>query len=141
MRQVGADFGGKMKTGISRYAAAVVAALCVATLASSLQAQYFGRNKVRYESFNFRILETPHFDIFYYPAESVVTMDAARMAERWWTRHSKVLNYTASKKPVIFYADHPDFQQTNVIGGFISQGTGGVTEGLRAAWQPRAAPS
>jgi Tol biopolymer transport system component len=131
MRQVGADFGGKMKTGNSRYATAVVAALCVATYASSLQAQYFGRNKVRYESFDFRILETPHFDIFYYPAESVVTMDAARMAERWWTRHSKVLNYTASKKPVIFYADHPDFQQTNVIGGFISQGTGGVTEGLR----------
>ena len=116
---------------ISRYAAAVAAALCVATFTSSLHAQYFGRNKVHYESFNFRILETPHYDIFFYPAESLVTSDAARMAERWYTRHASVLNHQAAKKPVIFYADHPDFQQTNVIGGFISQGTGGVTEGLR----------
>ncbi|MGH7696580.1 MAG: BamA/TamA family outer membrane protein [Gemmatimonadaceae bacterium] len=120
-----------MKTGISRYAAAVVAALCVATFASSLDAQYFGRNKVRYERFDFRIIETPHFEIFYYPAESTVTADAARMAERWWVRHARVLGHQAAKKPIIFYADHPDFQQTNVIGGFISQGTGGVTEGLR----------
>src|SRR5574341_1396721 len=121
-----------MKTGISRYAAAGVAALIFsAAFTSSLDAQYFGRNKVRYEKFDFRILETPHFDIFYYPAESVVTIDAARMAERWYARHARVLNHQAAKKPVIFYADHPDFQQTNVIGGFISQGTGGVTEGLR----------
>ncbi len=116
---------------ISRYAAALVAALCSAAITSSLDAQYFGRNKVRYERFDFRVLETPHFDIFYYPAESVATFDAARMAERWYARHARVLNHQAAKKPVIFYADHPDFQQTNVIGGFISQGTGGVTEGLR----------
>ena len=25
-------------------------------------AQYFGRNKVQYEKFNFRIMRTPHFD-------------------------------------------------------------------------------
>lgn len=121
-----------MKTGISRYAAATFAALAFSAASTSpADAQYFGRNKVRYENFDFRILETPHFDIFYYPAESVVTMDAARMAERWYARHAAVLNHQAAKKPVIFYADHPDFQQTNVIGGFISQGTGGVTEGLR----------
>ena len=29
------------------------------------------------------------------------------------------------------YADHPDFQQTNVISGFLDQSTGGVTESLR----------
>ena len=38
---------------------------------------------------------------------------------------------------MVFYADHPDFQQTNVIGGFIDQGTGGVTEALRDAWSCR----
>ncbi len=109
------------------------AVLGVVTLAAvtPLHAQYFGRNKVRYEKFEFRVLETPHFDIHFYPAESLVTADAARMAERWYTRLSGVLNHKATKKPLVFYADHPDFQQTNVIGGFISQGTGGVTESLR----------
>jgi hypothetical protein len=118
-----------MQPAVLRHTA-VLAALTLAATAS-LEAQYFGRNKVRYESFDFRILETPHFEIFFYPAESLITHDAARMAERWYTRLSAVLGQQPGKKPLIFYADHPDFQQTNVIGGFISQGTGGVTESLR----------
>jgi Tol biopolymer transport system component len=96
-----------------------------------LWAQYFGRNKVQYESFDFRILHTDHFDIYWYPAESLATADAARMSERWYTRLSQALTHAFSKKPIIFYANHPDFQQTNVVGGFIDQSTGGITEGLR----------
>jgi Tol biopolymer transport system component len=41
------------------------------------------------------------------------------------------MNYTLSeRKPVILYADHPDFQQTNVVSGQLTEGTGGVTESL-----------
>ena len=100
-------------------------------LPSGAEAQYFGRNKVQYESFDFRILRSPHFDNFFYPAESLAVADAARMAERWYERHRDVLDNTIGRRALVFYADHPDFQQTNVIGGFIDQGTGGVTEGLR----------
>src|SRR5690606_35781291 len=32
------------------------------------------------------------------------------------------------RQPIIFYASHPDFQQTTTYGGFISEGTGGFTE-------------
>ena len=98
---------------------------------ATLPAQYFGRNKVQYESFDFRIMHTDHFDIYWYPAESLATADAARMSERWYTRLSQGLTHAFSKKPIIFYANHPDFQQTNVVGGFIDQSTGGITEGLR----------
>ena len=43
----------------------------------------------------------------------------------------RVLSHELSKrKPVILYADHPDFQQTNVISGTLTEGTGGVTESL-----------
>ncbi|NNF29717.1 MAG: BamA/TamA family outer membrane protein, partial [Gemmatimonadetes bacterium] len=35
------------------------------------------------------------------------------------------------KKPLVIYADHPDFQQTNTLSGAIGQGTGGVTESLK----------
>jgi WD40 repeat protein len=98
---------------------------------ATLAAQYFGRNKVQYESFDFRISHTDHFDIYWYPAESLATADAARMSERWYTRLSQGLTHAFSKKPIIFYANHPDFQQTNVVGGFIDQSTGGITEGLR----------
>src|SRR5215207_7819536 len=94
-------------------------------------AQYFGRNKVQYEKFDWRIMRTSHFDQYFYPAESLVVRDAGRMAERWYARHSDSFRHTFDRKSLVFYADHPDFQQTNVIGEELSEGTGGVTEGLR----------
>ncbi|HEY0672181.1 MAG TPA: hypothetical protein VGD27_07945 [Longimicrobiales bacterium] len=95
------------------------------------EAQYFGRQKVQYEDFDWRVLRTPRFDIHYYPEELEVTQDAARMSERWYSRLSRAFQHEFKKKPLIFYADHPDFQQTNVIESMLSEGTGGVTEGLK----------
>jgi Tol biopolymer transport system component len=95
-----------------------------------LAAQYFGRNKVQYEKFDFRILRTSHFDAYFYPAESLIVHDAGRLAERWYTRHSNTFRHTFDRKSLIYYADAPDFQQTNVVGEQLEEGTGGVTEGL-----------
>src|SRR5687768_7468425 len=119
-----------MTTRIVRQAAlaSVVAALCVGMPA---QAQYFGRNKVQYEKFDWRILKTDHFDLFFYPAESLKVHDAGRQSERWYTRLSDIFRHQFDRKSIVWYADHPDFQQTNVIGDQLSEGTGGVTEGMR----------
>ena len=38
--------------------------------AKPAEAQYFGRNKVQYREFDFQILETEHFDVYYYEAEA-----------------------------------------------------------------------
>jgi hypothetical protein len=105
--------------------------VALALLPASVDAQYFGRNKVQYDRFDFRWIATEHFQIYFYPAESLVTADAARMAERWYVRHHALFGIDFAKNPLIFYADAPDFQQSNVIESTISQGTGGVTEGLR----------
>jgi Tol biopolymer transport system component len=114
-------------------AVAVVLALgALGAVPAPAAAQYFGQNKVQYENFNFRVMHTQHFDLYYYPAESLVTADAGRMVERWYERHHALLNAEFKRRSIVFYADAPDFQQTNVIGGFISQGTGGVTEGLES---------
>ena len=95
-------------------------------------AQYFGRNKVQYETFDFKILKTPHFDIHFYPEEGEAVEDAARMAERWYERFARMFQHEFEKpKPIILYADHPDFQQTNTLRGTLSEGTGGVTESLK----------
>ena len=114
--------------------AAVVAVFLVALSAhpAPIEAQgYFGRNKVQYESFKWRILKTEHFDNFFYPAESLLVHDAGRQAERWYTRFSETFRHAFDRKSLIFYADPPDFQQTNVISSSLEEGTGGVTEGLR----------
>ena len=104
------------------------AALCGVQTAD---AQYFGRNKVQYEKFDWRILKSDHFDLYFYPAESLKVHDAGRQEERWYTRLSEIFRHQFDRKSIVFYADHPDFEQTNVIGGEISEGTGGVTEGTR----------
>jgi Tol biopolymer transport system component len=95
-----------------------------------LFAQYFGRNKVQYSTFDFKVIQTEHFDIYYYERERVAAMDAARMAERGYARLSKVLNHDfRERKPIILYASHSDFQQTNALGGEgPGEGTGGVTD-------------
>jgi hypothetical protein len=92
----------------------------------------FGRNKVQYEPREFRIIRTDHFDLYFYDEEREAAIDAARMAERIYGRLSRILNHDfRDRKPIILYASQTDFQQTNVLGGHISESTGGVTESLK----------
>ena len=54
------------------------------------------------------------------------------MAERWYARLSTLLRHELTgRKPLVLYAAHPHFQQTNVLAGEIGEGTGGVTESLK----------
>jgi Tol biopolymer transport system component len=100
--------------------------------ASAAEAQYFGRNKVQYKEFTFEVLKTDHFDIYFYEAEREGAARVGRMAERWYARLSRVFDHEMrTRQPLILYASHPDFEQTNVVGGMIGEGTGGVTEGLK----------
>ncbi len=96
------------------------------------QAQYFGRNKVQYEDFDFKTLKTEHFDILYYPEAQEAVEQAGRMAERWYARLSRLFNHELSgRQVVILYADHPDFEQTTALLGSIDEATGGVTEAFK----------
>ena len=113
-----------------RCAAVVVSlVLSLAAAAGDAQAQYFGRNKVHYDRLDFRVLRTDHFDIYYYAEETEATQHAARMAERWYARLSRVLDHTFTRRqPLILYASHPHFAQTNISGESPGEGTGGLTE-------------
>jgi Tol biopolymer transport system component len=106
--------------------------VAVAVGPSPLSAQYFGRNKVQYETFNFQVLTTPHFDIYYYPSEQEAAQFAARSAERWYVRLGELFHHELrGRQPVILYGSSTAFQQTNAIEGELGEGTGGVTEPLR----------
>ena len=100
--------------------------------ASTAQAQYFGRNKVQYRDFKFEVLKTEHFDVYFYEEERESSARVAQMAERWYARLSTVFEHEIrTRQPLVLYASHPDFEQTNVVGGMIGEGTGGVTEGQK----------
>ena len=105
---------------------------CCLLAAAPAAAQYFGRNKVRHERFDFRILETTHFDIYYYPSAREAVARLAPAAERWYDRLSRVFGHTfAERQPLVLYASHPHFQQTNVVSGRPGETTGGLTDGRR----------
>jgi Tol biopolymer transport system component len=110
---------------------AVVACGAVLADLSPAAGQYFGRQKVQYDRFDWRVLDTQRFEIHYYPPMEVVTQDAARKVERWYARLSRAFQHEFERKPIIFYADHPDFQQTNTTWGELTEGVGGFTEALR----------
>ncbi|MBN2207409.1 MAG: PD40 domain-containing protein [Candidatus Aminicenantes bacterium] len=117
---------------LSRYTALAAAALVAAALLpSTAGAQYFGRNKVQYKTFDFKILKTDHFDVYFYMDRAAADR-AARMAERWYARYSRFFNHELKgRQPLILYASSNEFQQTTVLSGVIGEGTGGVTESLK----------
>lgn len=123
-----------MSSSIFRSARLAVLGLVAmaALLPAPLASQYFGRNRVQYETFDFRILKTPHFDVYYYPEGEVGARDAARMAERWYARLSRVLDHEfEERQPLVLYASHPHFQQTTTLMGDVGESTGGVTEAFK----------
>ena len=95
-------------------------------------AQYFGRNKVEYDRFDFRVARTTHFDIYFAEKDAAAAADAAVLAERWHDRLVEAFGHRLTRRqPLVLYGSHPEFAQTNIVGGFVGEGTGGVTEGLR----------
>lgn len=100
--------------------------------AQSLNAQYFGRNKPRYQTFDFKVLETPHFDLHYYMKNREVLNNFAQQSEEWYDYHRQVIGDSVNfRNPMIIYNNHAEFQQTNTISGSIGVGTGGVTEAFK----------
>lgn len=114
----------RVKTGLF-----IGAALFVAMSVSPAAAQYFGRNKVQYRQFDFKIMKTEHFDVYFYPEEEEAARITCRLAERWYARLSRLLGHKLEgRQPVILYESQPHFQQTTTISGIMGEGTGGVTE-------------
>ncbi len=110
----------------------LLSAFFLLSIAITTQAQYFGRNKPRYRSFDFKVLESPNFELYYYAKNREVVNSFASELENWYKIQSRVLEHEIPfKNPFILYTNHAEFQQTNAISGGVGVGTGGVTESLK----------
>lgn len=110
----------------------VCAGVVIPAFAQPAQAQYFGRNKVEYADFDFHVLTTEHFDIYYYEREERPARIAAQLAERWYARIARVLRHELDRRqPLVVYGSQAEFAQTNVVSGLVPDSVGGVTESLR----------
>ncbi|MBN2613078.1 MAG: PD40 domain-containing protein [Bacteroidales bacterium] len=94
--------------------------------------QYFGKNKPGYKTFNYNVLHTDNFEIYYNFKNDTLAGELADLSEYWYGVHAEIFRDTLQfKNPVLFYENHADFQQTNATMGMIDVGTGGFTEGLK----------
>lgn len=92
----------------------------------------FGLNKVPYRQFEWKILETPHFEVHYYPEEEQLARRAAVMAEGAYDRITAQLDiHPFERTPLFLYRNSTEFQQTQIIPGYMGDGVGGVTEALK----------
>ncbi len=110
----------------------VLCATLTPAYAARLPAQgYFGQNQVQYKRFDWKVIETQHFRIHYYPQIAATARIAASMAERSYGRLSHLLQHEfTEKKPIIIFGSRTDFAQNNIFGD-LGEGTGGVTDWLR----------
>lgn len=105
-----------------------IATLIALLLIGGLQAQ-FGKNKVQYDQYNWRYIQTEHFDIYFYKGGKKLATFAAEIAEQAIRDISAVLNWRLRKRvALIVYNSHSDFQQTNVTLQYLQEGIGGFTE-------------
>jgi hypothetical protein len=96
------------------------------------QFYFFGRNKVQYEKFNWKVIKTDHFNIYYYDDFGEIAEIGASYAEEVFDELKIKFNHVVTRKiPLVFYNTHIHFQQTNITPGFIPEGVGGFFEFLK----------
>ena len=98
------------------------------------EAQYFsfGQNKIQYRRLDWRILRGEHVDLYYYPAEADLAPAALAYAEASYdTLAIQFGHEVGSRIPLIVYASHTDFEQTNVLPFTPPEGLLGVTDFLK----------
>src|SRR2546422_1119306 len=122
-------------TAVVHWAQVLTCVIAVAiTFPSTLSAQYgyFGQNKIQYRRFDWRVLRGEHVDLYYYPEEEELGRVALAYAEASYDALERRFNHAVTRRvPLIVYASHSDFEQTNILPFIPPEGLLGVTEFLR----------
>ncbi len=110
-------------------------ALVVATVLPVLAqvgGEPFGRNKVGWRSFEWRVTETDHLAIHFYPGEESLVPEVAAEAESAWAEIARVLGPGPTQKvPLLLYATHADMEETNVTPWHVPEAVAGFAEPFR----------
>ncbi|MBI3932588.1 MAG: PD40 domain-containing protein [Acidobacteria bacterium] len=84
---------------------------------------YYGKNKVKYDDFAWRVYKSPHFEVYYYPEFEQHLARIASYAESAYQKVSADLKHELNfAVPLILYKTHSEFEQTNLFPDFISEG-------------------
>ncbi len=106
-------------------ACSLLAACAVFLLAALPAAGQFGKNKIQYREFDWKIYHSQHFDVYYYQSEAELLEKLASFAESAYDELSRAFDYQIQDPtPLIVYQTHSAFLQNNIIVNGIPEGVG-----------------
>jgi Tol biopolymer transport system component len=89
----------------------------------------FGKNKVQYHDFDWKVIESEHFKVYYYPENSELAELALKLSERSYRLLRRDFLYEMKGKiDLVLYASHNHFEETNITGSIPEESVGGFTE-------------
>ena len=113
-------------------ASLIVACILVPIASRAQVGSIFGKNKVEYKDFDWKFIQSPHFDVYFYQGGRELAEFCADHAEAALDSIERVTRYDITNRiAILVYNSHNDFQQTNAVGEFLPEGVGGVTELLK----------
>ncbi|MFD2571738.1 hypothetical protein ACFSUS_13920 [Spirosoma soli] len=96
--------------------------LSVATAQNYPSLERFGKNRIQYRSFDWKIIRTSNFEIYYYQDGTQIANLTAQYAESEFDRITELLGYTPYNRIKIFLFNSPEeLAQSNI--GLNSQGS------------------
>ena len=122
---------------LAPWSIAALALLLVAGAALESHAQsqfnpYYGKNRVKYDHFDWHIYTTEHFEIYYYPELEEHLERVASYAESAYKKISADLKHDlAERVPLVVFKTHSEFEQQNIIPSDIPEGVAAFAEPQR----------
>ena len=93
---------------------------------------YYGKNRIRYNDFKWKIYTTDHFEIYYYPDVEPQLERVTSYAESAYQQVSSDLKHDlAFKVPLVLYKTQSEFQQQNIEPGELPEGVLAFAEPYR----------
>jgi len=111
---------------------AIACGIALCCTAPAFGQGYFGQNKVQYTHFDWHVLATTHFNIYYYSVERELAEIAARSAEEAYRVLAPRFDMEIYDKiPLIIYSNPNHFVQTNVTPELLPENVAGFTEFIK----------
>ncbi len=98
-------------------------------LAQTGFAPYYGKNNIHYDTFDWHIYTTEHFEIYYYPEIQPQLERIASYAESAYQQISADLRHDLPYKvPMVLFKTHSEFEEQNIDPGAATEGVGAFAE-------------
>ena len=119
-------------SGWTRGARAGLLLVLAAATGAHAQVGEFGRNKPTFSMLDWKYVQTPHFEIYFYEGMEDIARIATTVAEEAYAQISTSFDYRLRNRiPIVLYRSHFEFTQTHITSGLVGEETGGFTEFLK----------